>query len=249
MTELSKLADLQRRLEGLHRKTEAGFAERAQKLCDAAAALEDGDAAARETIQRLAHQLRGVAGTAGHASLTDRAGRLEDAARGSASALAIAEGARRLAQFARSAARGEDRPDREVRNPAGTAPPTARSLAWRVVVLDDEPSTRRLLSITLRQAGGCDAHVVGDPAAAMNLVRAHRTDLVIVDAMMPELDGLSFYRAVRRLAGPELPVVILSAATAAELGWELPDDPRLGWMRKPFRPGALLDDLLEFVGA
>ena len=41
-------------------------------------------------------------------------------------------------------------------------------------------------------------------------------------------------------------VVVLSAATPEELGWELPTGMRIGWLRKPFRPKELLDGLVKF---
>jgi len=238
----SKLDALEARLAALHARTREGFAERAAELRDAATRLQGGEADARDAIRRLAHKLRGVAGTAGHAELGERAGRLEQAALSGAADFAIAEGARRLAKAA-DVARATLPPP-----PASKSAPTTvedRALGWRVVALDDEASTRRLLEIALKHAG-CEATVHDDPEAAMRAVSDDAPDLVIVDAMMPDVDGLTFYRGVRA-RGPEIPVVILSAASHEELGWSLPDDPRLTWMRKPFRPGALLDELRAFV--
>jgi len=241
---MSKLADLEARLAALHAKTEAGFSERAATLRAAAERLDDGDEEARDEIARLAHKLRGVAGSAGHPGLTERAGRLEAAIKSGAAALAVAEGARRLADAAEKAKDGVAKPEPVARKAAASS---RTSLGWRVVALDDESATRRLLEITLKTAGGCDATVVGDPQEAMRAVQEHAADLVIVDAMMPDMDGLTFYRGVRGRCGDAVPVVILSAATPEELGWELPDDPRLQWMRKPFRPAALIADLRAFV--
>lgn len=241
---MSKLAELEARLAALHAKTEAGFADRARALAEAAARLDAGDESARDEVRRLAHRLRGVAGGPGHEALSERAGRLEAAIAAGASSIVIVEGARRLARAAERASTGATE--------AAAAAPKVEAdrpdaLGWRVVALDDESSTRRLLEITLRTAGGCTAHVVEDPSAALGAIAAAPTDLVIVDAMMPDTDGLSFYREVRACAGAELPVVILSAASVEELGWALPDDARLCWMRKPFRPASLLAELRAFV--
>jgi len=240
-----KLGELEARLAALHARTREGFAQRAEGLREAADRLERGDDDARDEIRRLAHKLRGVAGSAGHEGLGERAGRLEGAVGTGAADFAIAEGARRLAKAA-DVARATIPP------PPQTSAVTSRdagtqTLAWRVVALDDEASTRRLLQIALKHAG-CDAHVFADPAEAMRAVSERPPDLVIVDAMMPDVDGLTFYRGVRA-RGERTPVVILSAASHEELGWQLPDDPRLTWMRKPFRPGTLLDDLRAFVAA
>ena len=240
---------LEARLAAVQRRTQAGFAARARELRDAAEALAAGDAGARQIIRRLAHKLRGIAGSAGHGALGERAGRLELAARKQdIAALALIEGARRLASATEAATRSPDStshvaPDAATHTPA----PAKRELGWRVVALDDESSTRRLLEITFRAGGGCDVEVHEDPGAAMKAIVERATDLVVVDAMMPDVNGLEFYRAVRERAGAGLPVVILSAASAEELGWTLPSDPRLRWSRKPFRPGALLEQLRVFV--
>lgn len=250
-----RVEDLQARLRAVGRSIADGFAERARELRAAGDRLDAGAPDARDAIRRLAHKLRGVASTAGHDELTAFAARLEGSASGAASDFAIAEGARRLAAAVERAAAQGAAGEADVMAPAAAAglarPALSRGLelGWRVVALDDEPSTRRLLTITLEQAGGCDAHVTGDPAEAMALVTERAPAVVLVDAMMPDVDGLSFYLALRRRVGPLVPVVILSAATAEELGWELPDDPLLCWMRKPFRPGALLAELRAFVGA
>lgn len=240
---------LEARLDAVHQRTEAGFAERARELRDAAEALEAGDESTRDIIRRLAHKLRGVAGSAGHEALGERAGRLEVAAhKEDIVALALIEGARRLASAAEEATRGRKGAPR-VAPTVATRVPTApkRTLGWRVIALDDESSTRRLLEITFRAGGGCDAEVHEDPGAAMKAILERVPDLIVVDAMMPDVDGLEFYRGVRQRCGAEVPIAILSAASPEELGWTLPEDPRLRWMRKPFRPGALLERLRTFV--
>ncbi len=243
MDRRSKLSRLEERLAEVRRTTVEGFADRARDLREAAERLVAGEAEARGEIRRLAHRLRGVAGSAGHAELSERAARLEAAAE-TASDPALLEGARRLAAAAERASASLDAaPEPLALPPAESAP-----LDLRVVALDDEPATRRLLEITLLQVGRAQAAVLADPAAVMERVRSGEIDLLIVDAMMPEVSGLELYRAARRERGPSLPIVILSAASPEELGWQLPDDPRFTWMRKPFRPAALLAELRAFAG-
>ncbi len=246
---MSKLSELEARLAALHAKTEAGFADRARALREAAARLDAGDDGARDEIKRLSHKLRGVAGSAGHEALTERAGRLETAIASGASAMVVVEGARRLAKAAEDASAGAPRAEGAASAPTKESAPRTDALGWRVVALDDESSTRRLLEITLRSAGGCAAEVLGDPEAAMARILATPPDLVIVDAMMPDMDGLTFYRAVRERCGDAIPIVILSAASVEELGWSMPDDARLCWLRKPFRPASLISELRAFVDA
>lgn len=237
--------ELERRMAVIQERIQAGFGERARELRGAAQRLEDGDEAARDEVRRLAHKLRGVAGSGGHTALGERAAKIEAAAKNDAlSTLVIIVGARRLADAAASAtADATAEPAKVDREPAPPRP----KLGWRVVALDDESSTRRLMEITLTTTGGCDATVFANASDAMRSIVERTPDLVIVDAMMPDVDGLTFYRGVRERVGGEVPVVILSAASAEELGWTLPADERLRWMRKPFRPASLLAELRAFV--
>jgi two-component system phosphate regulon response regulator PhoB len=126
-----------------------------------------------------------------------------------------------------------------------TAGPTTAGL--RVLALDDDEATRRLLTLTLVRVGGCQAIVLGDPHAALAHVREAVLDLVIVDAMMPETTGLELYASIRRERGASLPIAFLSAASPDELGWDVSHDPRVVWLRKPFRPPRLIEQLGAFV--
>lgn len=121
----------------------------------------------------------------------------------------------------------------------------AEGVSLRVLAVDDDPLTLRLLTLTLRQVGGFRATIVSSAREALTLLAGDGFDLVISDAMMPDMNGLEFCRAARAL-GPNtarLPMVILSAATADELGWRGQLDPHTTWVRKPFRPSALVEQL------
>jgi CheY-like chemotaxis protein/HPt (histidine-containing phosphotransfer) domain-containing protein len=244
--DVSKLDELEERMAAIQERIRAGFGERARELRAAAQRLEQGDEAARDEVRRLAHKLRGIAGSAGCAALGERAAKMETAARNEAlPAHAIIACAKHLADAVARA--NADATAEPAAPPERNAAPARPQLGWRVVAIDDEPSTRRLIEITLNTAGGCDAMVVASADEAMRSIIGRPPDLVIVDAMMPDVDGLTFYRGVRRSVGGEVPVVILSAASAEELGWTLPEDERLRWMRKPFRPASLLAELRAFV--
>ena len=111
--------------------------------------------------------------------------------------------------------------------------------------MDDDPVTQRLLQLTLTQVGGFDATVVGAAAAALELLQRETFDVVLSDAMMPDMNGRDFRRAARA-AGAQMPIVILSAAGADELGWDDPTGPSL-WLRKPFKPTGLVKDIERIV--
>ncbi|MGH9160492.1 MAG: response regulator [Vicinamibacteraceae bacterium] len=83
--------------------------------------------------------------------------------------------------------------------------------ARRVLVVEDERHIRDLVALHL-ELEGWSATAVGDGHAALRLAREERFDLVILDLMLPGLDGLTVLRAVRRESiNRDVPVLLLTA--------------------------------------
>jgi CheY-like chemotaxis protein len=82
----------------------------------------------------------------------------------------------------------------------------------RVVYVEDEPAVQRLVAFWLEDAG-YEVLVAGDGRAGLDLVRAERPDLVITDALMPEMTGDELVEAM--VADPELSGIPIIMATAA----------------------------------
>jgi two-component system OmpR family response regulator len=86
--------------------------------------------------------------------------------------------------------------------------------ALRVLVVDDEPSICELLSMALRYEGW-DVRTASDGTAAVTTAREFRPDAVVLDVMLPDMDGLEVLRRLRADA-PLVPVVFLTARDAVE---------------------------------
>src|SRR4030095_9701668 len=84
----------------------------------------------------------------------------------------------------------------------------------RVLVVDDEPTRAELLSMALRYEGW-DVRSAGDGMSAVRTARDFRPDAVVLDMMLPDIDGLE---VLRRLRGepPEVPVLFLTAKDSVE---------------------------------
>ncbi|MDT8913235.1 response regulator transcription factor [Amycolatopsis sp. PS_44_ISF1] len=112
------------------------------------------------------------------------------------------------------------------------------SLAPLVLVADDEPAVRAAVADAL-EAHAYRVVTAEDGPAALRAVSAHGPDLVLLDVLMPGIDGLGVCRALRA-AGNRVPILVLTARAAA--------DDRVGgldagaddYVVKPYHLGELL---------
>lgn len=79
----------------------------------------------------------------------------------------------------------------------------------RLLVVDDEPNIRDLLASSLRFAG-FDVQVAADGASAYHEAQEYKPDLVVLDVMLPDMDGFTVTRRMRD-AGLRIPILFLTA--------------------------------------
>ncbi|HJN91739.1 MAG TPA: response regulator [Dehalococcoidia bacterium] len=79
-----------------------------------------------------------------------------------------------------------------------------------VLIIDDEPGIVALCETALG-AAGYETGSASDGAEALGIITSTQFDLLIIDAVMPEMDGLELIRHVRR-DWPALPVIVMSGA-------------------------------------
>ena len=118
----------------------------------------------------------------------------------------------------------------------------------RVLVAEDEPSIAESLKFLLVRAG-FDVSVETNGTAAMQELSKDRPDVLVLDVMMPGLDGYSILKQLR--AAPDtanLPVIMLTAkgqaedrATALECGAD-------AFITKPFSNAEIVDMVTRFAG-
>ena len=114
----------------------------------------------------------------------------------------------------------------------------------RVVVADDDPDIVDILTFNL-EAAGYTVMSAADGEAARDLILATLPDLVVLDVMMPKMDGLEVLTVLK--AHPQtrtIPVVMLTAKASDNdlwAGWDAGAD---YYITKPFD----LEELLRFIG-
>lgn len=84
----------------------------------------------------------------------------------------------------------------------------------RVLVVDDEPTLAELLSMALRYEGW-EVRSAADGMGAVRIAREFQPDAVVLDILLPDMDGLDVLRRLRAQA-PRLPVLFLTAKDAVE---------------------------------
>ncbi|HVH23984.1 MAG TPA: MtrAB system response regulator MtrA [Pseudonocardia sp.] len=107
----------------------------------------------------------------------------------------------------------------------------------RVLVVDDDPALAEMLTIVLR-GEGFDTAVIGDGTRALPAVRELRPDVILLDLMLPGMNGIDVCRAIRAESG--VPIVMLTAKTDTVdivLGLESGAD---DYIVKPFKPKELV---------
>jgi PAS domain S-box-containing protein len=90
-----------------------------------------------------------------------------------------------------------------------------RGLCCSALVAEDDEATRRMLCETLEEEGW-DVAEAADGRAALDAVEALRPDLILLDLLMPEMDGFEFLEELRREeANRSIPIVVITAKTIA----------------------------------
>ena len=119
----------------------------------------------------------------------------------------------------------------------------------KVLIVDDEPDIRRIAKLGLSRVGGMEVVEAANGAEALVRAKADKPDAVLLDVMMPGLDGPSTLARLREdPATSGIPVVFLTAkAIAAELE-RLKVLGAAGVLTKPFDPMTLARELRALLG-
>jgi CheY-like chemotaxis protein len=110
----------------------------------------------------------------------------------------------------------------------------------RILVVDDEPSVRALVRDVLEEEGH-EVLVAEDGFSGLRAVEAHAPDCVVLDVMMPGMDGHAVLQRLRASEGGlDLPVVMLTAAADDAHAWQAWTEGVDYFLAKPFEPLELL---------
>ena len=110
----------------------------------------------------------------------------------------------------------------------------------RILIIEDEPDIQELLSAYLRDAG-YDTEIAGDGVEALTRFYQTHVDLVLLDLMIPKIDGFGVCEMIRRKS--QVPIIMLTALDGEEnqlKGYELEID---DYVTKPFSMPVLIQKI------
>ncbi len=110
----------------------------------------------------------------------------------------------------------------------------------RICYVEDDEDIQRIVRLSLERVGKMTLEVVGDPMVAIERIIAFKPQLVMLDWMMPGMDGPALFRKMREVQQTkELPVVFITAKASQRELDELKTIGALGTISKPFSPTEL----------
>jgi len=118
----------------------------------------------------------------------------------------------------------------------------------RILIIEDDPSMRKVLHAQLR-AAGYEALSAGDAIVAFTEMRKNPPDLIILDLGLPGGGGLNLLQRMQTI--PKLspiPVVVLSAQPSTNVETEVMHSGAAAFFHKPTPPEVLLEKIRELLG-
>jgi two-component system chemotaxis response regulator CheY len=116
-----------------------------------------------------------------------------------------------------------------------------------IMIVDDSPSLRAVVGIALKSAGydvieGCDGK------DALNKLTGQKIHLIISDVNMPNMDGISFVKAVKQMPNYRFtPIIMLTTESQEEKKREGQAAGAKAWVVKPFKPEVLLGAVQKLI--
>jgi len=114
----------------------------------------------------------------------------------------------------------------------------------RILYVEDEPDIQAVARIALENVGGFTVAICTSGQEALEKCRDFRPDLLLLDVMMPGMDGVTTLQALRRLPGCEhTPAMFMTAKVQAQEVEQLRKQGAIDVIPKPFDPMTLAENI------
>lgn len=121
--------------------------------------------------------------------------------------------------------------------------------AKRILVIDDEEDIREVAQLSLEMVGGWEVLTASSGSEGIAKAEAEQPDAILLDVMMPDMDGpATFAQMQRRSSIQHIPVILLTAKVQATEQRRFAELGVAGIIAKPFDPMNLANQVAEVLG-
>jgi two-component system, chemotaxis family, chemotaxis protein CheY len=118
------------------------------------------------------------------------------------------------------------------------------------LVVDDSPTMRQMVALTLTNAGFQVVEAEHGKDAVAKVAGGQKMDIVVTDLNMPEMDGISLIKELRKMAAFKFtPILMLTTESAQDKKQAGKEAGATGWIVKPFNPELMLKVIAKLLPA
>lgn len=119
----------------------------------------------------------------------------------------------------------------------------------RILIIDDEDDIREVASLSLEAVAGWEVRTADSGATGIELARLYRPDAILMDVMMPGMDGPTTFRKMQTIGEiADIPVLLLTAKVQGVDQRRFRDLGVAAVLFKPFDPMTLADQIAAVLG-
>jgi two-component system, OmpR family, response regulator len=120
----------------------------------------------------------------------------------------------------------------------------------KVLLVDDDNDLRRIAQISLKRVGKWTVLLASSGAEALKIATEQNPDVILLDVMMPGMDGPTTLSELRRNRGTaSIPIIFLTAKVQTHEVDDYIDMGAIGVITKPFDPMLLPEEIVQMLGA
>ena len=117
----------------------------------------------------------------------------------------------------------------------------------KILLAEDDNNIALIAKVALEKMGGHEVHHVVNGQLAINQLKQDTYDLILLDSMMPEKDGLTTCKEIKSESVSDAPVIFLSAKSQESDIAEGLESGAIGYIQKPFDPANLDKEIADIL--
>lgn len=119
----------------------------------------------------------------------------------------------------------------------------------QILIIDDEYDIRAVAQLTLKTVGGWDVSIAASGSEGLAKATEEQPDVILLDVMMPDMDGIETFRALQANSATQaIPVILMTAKVQAAEQRRFAELDVAGIITKPFKAMKLPEQIAQILG-